>query len=94
MPFVGLVSDPRWEPPDGSNDPERKRRHRNWRVPWSVIVWLALFIGLMWLVPVASGLFGALAGYLLLCLNVAVAFWRVDRWFETQYWRGLRDYQS
>lgn len=93
MPFVGLVSDPRWEPPDGSNDPERKRR-RTWQIPWSAIAWLALFIGLMWLVPVASEQFGALAGYLLLCLNVAVGFWRVDRWFDTQYWRGLRDYQA
>jgi hypothetical protein len=93
MPFVGLVSDPRWEPPDGSNDPERKRR-RGWRIPWSPIFWLALFIGLMYLVPVASDAFGALVGYLLLCFNVAVAFWRVDRWFDTQYWRGLRDYQS
>jgi hypothetical protein len=93
MPFVGLVSDPRWEPPEGSGDNEGKRK-RTWRMPWSVILWLAIFIGLMRLVPVASDLFGALAGYLLLCANVSLGFWRVDRWFETQYWRGLRDYQS
>ena len=48
----------------------------------------------MRLVPVASDLFGALAGYLLLCANVALGFWRVDRWFDKQYWRGLRDYQA
>ena len=44
MPFVGLVSDPRWEPPDGSGDNDRKR-HRTWRVPWSLIIWLAIFVG-------------------------------------------------
>jgi hypothetical protein len=93
MPFVGLVSDPRWEPPDGSGDNDRNRR-RTWRVPWSLIIWITLFIALMRLVPVASDLFGAFAGYLLLCGNVALGFWRVDRWFETQYWRGLRDYQA
>ena len=94
MPFVGLVSDPRWEPPDGWGEPERKRNRRSWRVPWSLIIWLAIFIGLMRLVPVASDLFGALVGYLLLCANVALGFWRVDRGFETQYWRGLRDHQA
>lgn len=93
MPFVGLVSDPRWEPPDGSGDNDRKR-NRTWQVPWSLIIWLALFIGLMRLVPVASDLFGGLAGYVLLCANVTLGVWRVDRWFETQYWRGLRDYQA
>ena len=62
--------------------------------PWSLIIWLVIFIGLMRLVPVASDLFGALAGYVLLCANVALGFWRVDRWFDKQYWRGLRDYQA
>ena len=94
MPFVGLVSDPRWEPPEGLPEPDKPRKNRMWRMPWSVIVWLALFVGLMRLVPVASELISPLAGYLLLCFNVALGFWRVDRWFDTQYWSGLREYQS
>jgi hypothetical protein len=94
MPFVGLVSDPRWEPPDGSPEPERRREGRTWRIPWSVVLWLAIFVGLMRLVPVADEALGAFAGYLLLIFNVTLVIWRVDRWCATQYWRGLQDYQS
>jgi hypothetical protein len=38
--------------------------------------------------------FGEFAGYLLLCFNVGLGFWRFDRWCAKQYWSGLRDYQS
>jgi hypothetical protein len=93
MPFVGLVSDPRWEPPDGSPDPER-RKDRTWRVPWRPVFWTLLFVGLLLLVPVVTGAIGPLAGYLLVCFSVGLGVWRVDRWFSTLYWRGLRDYQS
>jgi hypothetical protein len=94
MPFVGLVSDPKWEPPEGSGEPERERRPRTWRIPWSLLIWVTLLIGLMLLVPVAGHAFGAFAGYLLLCFNVGLGFWRFDRWCAKQYWRGLRDYQA
>jgi hypothetical protein len=94
MPFVGLVTDPRWEPPEGAPDPDRRRAPRDWRFPWSLLIWTTVCVGLMLLVPVVSGAVGSLAGYLLVCFTVALAVWRVDRWFATQYWRGLRDYQS
>jgi hypothetical protein len=46
------------------------------------------------LVPVVGHAFGEFAGYVLLCFNVALGFWRFDRWCAKQYWSGLRDYQS
>jgi len=92
MPFVGLVSDPRWEPPEGQPDPERRRRA--WTIPWGVLIWTAVFVALMLLVPVVSGALGAAAGYVLLCVAVAVGVWRLDRWCATFNWRGMRDYQS
>lgn len=92
MPFVGLVSDPRWEPPEGSEpDPERRRAGR---FPWRALLWIAVMIGVLLLVPVVTDLAGAFAGYLLLCFAIGLGFWRVDRWCARQYWRGLRDYQS
>jgi hypothetical protein len=93
MPFVGLVSDPRWEPPEGGGEPDRDRR-RTWRIPWNVLLWGALLIGLTLLVPVVGHALGGFAGYLLLCFNIGLGFWRFDRWCAKQYWRGLRDYQS
>jgi hypothetical protein len=93
MPFVGLVSDPRWEPPEGLPDPE-PRKNRAWRMPWSLVIWTTIFVALMVAVPFVSGALGPGAGYLLLIFNVGLCVWRVDRWFATQYWRGLRDYQS
>jgi hypothetical protein len=92
MPFVGLVADPRWEPPGGDNDPER-RRNRSWRVPWALLLWTLLIVGLMLLVPVVDRVVGPFAGYLLLVFNVGLGLWRVDRWCAKQYWQGLRDYQ-
>jgi hypothetical protein len=94
MPFVGLVSDPRWEPPEGLPDPEPSRRHGTWHMPWSLLAWTGIFVALMLLVPVVGGAVGAGAGYVLLCVNVALGVWRVDRWCAKQYWRGLREYQS
>jgi hypothetical protein len=94
MPFVGLVSDPRWVPPEGNGYGDKERHNRTWRIPWRFLAWAVLLLGLMLLVPVVGDAFGQLAGYLLLCFNVALGFWRFDRWCAKQYWSGLRDYQS
>jgi len=93
MPFVGLVSDPRWEPPDDSGEPER-RWNRHWRVPWGVLAWVAVWWTLLLLAPVAATELGDAVGYFVLLFAVALGCWRVDRWFGSQYSRGLRDYQS
>jgi hypothetical protein len=93
MPFVGLVSDPRWEPPGGDGDQDRDR-NRTWRIPWSLLLWSALLVVLLVLVPVIGHAVGEFAGYVLLCFTVGLGFWRFDRWCAKQYWRGLRDYQS
>jgi hypothetical protein len=88
VPFVGLVSDPRWEPPD-----QPERRPPEWHVPWGVVAWVVVITGLALAVPTVDRLIGSLAAYVLLLVTVAVAVWRVDRWCARQYWRGLRDYQ-
>ena len=93
MPFVGLVSDPRWEPPDDSPEP-RRRWNRSWRVPWRALVWIAGWWTLLLLAPVAARELGGAAGYGLLILTVAFGSWRVNRWLDRQYTRGLRDHQS
>ena len=74
----------------GGQGPHR----RTWRIPWRLLAWSALLLGLMLLVPVVGHAAGQFAGYLLLCFNVALGFWRFDRWCSKQYWSGLRDYQS
>jgi hypothetical protein len=89
--FVGLVSDPRWEPPDGLPEPEP---HRSWPVPWRALAWVATFWVLLALIPAADDAGGPLAGYGLLLATVVLAVWRLDRWCSRQYWRGLRDHQS
>ncbi|HWK28758.1 MAG TPA: hypothetical protein VNS09_19515 [Solirubrobacter sp.] len=93
MAFVGLVSDPRWEPPEGGWDPDGEHR-RTWRVPWKTVVWVLIVIGLVVLVPIVGHAVGAFAGYLVLCVALAVGFWRFDRWCSRLYWRDVRDYQS
>jgi hypothetical protein len=90
--FVGLVRDPDWRPPDGFGDPRGPRRQ--WSFPWRAVVWLAVFWGLLRLVPAVNDAFGALAGYGLIVATVSLGVWRLDRWCSRQYWRGLRDYQS
>ena len=97
MPFVGLVSDPRWEPPDDSPEPRRRRNwhwNRNWQVPWSVLAWVVVWWTLLLLAPVAGRAFGGGIGYLVLLLDVAFGSWRLNRWTSRRYTRGLRDYQS
>ena len=42
MPFVGLVSDPRWEPPEGNGEGDKERRNRTWKVPWRFLLWATL----------------------------------------------------
>jgi hypothetical protein len=93
MPFVGLVSDPRWEPPDDSPEP-RRRWNWNWRVPWSVLAWVAVWWTLLLLAPVAGRELGDGVGYLVLIVDVSLGSWRLNRWTSRQYTRGLRDYQS
>ncbi len=92
MPFVGLVSDPRWEPPDDL--PERQPHRRDWDIPWRMLVWTAVLLGLMFAVPAADQALGPLGGYGVLMLAVGLGVWRLDRWCARQNWRGLRDYQS
>jgi hypothetical protein len=93
MPFVGLVSDPRWEPPDESPEP---RRRRNWsrRVPWGVLAWVTVWWTLLLLAPLAGRAFGGGVGYLVLIFDVALGSWRLNCWTSRRYTRGLRDYQS
>jgi hypothetical protein len=93
MPFVGLVSDPRWEPPEDSPEP-RRRWNRSWRVPWSLLIGVAVWWAVLLLVPVVDREIGALAGFLLLLLNVSFGCWHVQKWWSRQNDRGLRDYQS
>jgi hypothetical protein len=93
MPFVGLVSDPRWEPPDDSPEP---RRRRNWssQVPWGVLAWVTVWWALLLLAPLAGREFGGGVGYLVLIFDVSLGSWRLNRWTSHRYTRGLRDYQS
>ena len=94
MPFVGLVSDPRWEPPDESPEPRRRRRNRGWSVPWGVLAWVTVWWTLLLLAPLAGREFGGGVGYLVLLFDVALGSWRLNRWTSRRYTRGLRDYQS
>ena len=89
--FVGLVRDPRWEPPEGAPEPERRR---TWRIPWRAIAAVAVFCTMLWLVPVVDHAFGPLAGYGFLLAAITFGGWRFDRWLGPQYWRGLKDYQA
>jgi hypothetical protein len=87
----GLINDSGWEPSD--QPPEPPPRPRNWKLPWRLFAWVAAWCWLMALVPVASSAFGGLAGYGVLLLAVALAFWRFERWCARQYWEGLREYK-
>jgi hypothetical protein len=93
--FVGLVSDPRWRPPDDWND---KGPERPWDIPWRAVLkavaWLSLLVGLFVLVPVADHAIGPLAGYLLILITIGIAGWRADRILAGHNWRGMHDYQS
>jgi hypothetical protein len=97
MPFVGLVSDPRWEPPDDSPEPRRRRDwswNRSWRVPWRALAWVTVWWTLLLLAPVAGRVFGGGIGYLVLLVDVALGSCGLNRWTSHRYERGLRDYQS
>jgi hypothetical protein len=91
--FVGLVRDPGWQPPEGFPEPGPEPG-RSWRIPWRAVIWVAVLIGLLRLVPVVEDAFGPLVGYGLLVATVSLGVWRFDRWCGRLYWRGLRDYQS
>ena len=58
--FVGLVSDPRWQPPEGAPEPERAPVVAD-SVARDRLV--AVFCAMLWLVPVVDHAFGPLAGY-------------------------------
>jgi hypothetical protein len=101
MLVFGLVHGNGWEPPgSGSNQPEddevpaRKRLEWDWHmIPWRALVWLAVWCVLMAIVPFVSSTFGGLAGFGVLMLAVALAFWRLERFCARQYWAGLREFK-
>ncbi len=96
MLVFGLVHDSGWEPPgDGPEPPENDepRREWTWRLPWRPCAWVAAWCWLMALVPVVSSAFGALAGFGVLMLAVALAAWRLERFCARQYWDGLREHK-
>ena len=105
MPFVGPVTrDHRWErtgrrtrqtglarTAGTADDYEPHRRGSVWLVLWGA----SLLGGADGARPASPGhALGALAGYLLLCFNVALGVLALRPLVLAQYWRGLRDYQS
>ena len=95
--FVGLVKDPGrdWRPADDGPDPRPRRWRRGpWRAFTRVALWVVLFGGLYALVPVVDHVAGHFAAYMLILLTVALGAWRVDHWFDRQYWQGLREYRQ
>ncbi len=98
MLVFGLVHGSGWEPPESGSEPSedaiRKRRGLDWHmVPWRALAWLALWCGLMAIVPFVSSTFGGLAGFGVLMAAVGLAFWRLERFCARQYWQGLREYK-
>ena len=96
----GLVHGSGWEPAESGSDPpedelpERQPREWHWNmVPWRGLAWLAVWCVLMAIVPFVSSTFGGLAGFGVLMLAVALAFWRLERFCARQYWNGLREYK-
>ncbi len=83
--FVGLVRDPRWEPPD-DDPPRRDLPH----VPWRPFAWVALICWLLY----AAGAVDGVASYVLCVAALWVAGWRLDRWLSRQYWGGLTEFKS
>ena len=61
--------------------------------PVATLAWLALWCLLMAIVPFVTSAFGGLAGFGVLMLAVALAFWRLERFCARQYWQGLREYK-
>ena len=102
MLVFGLVHGDGWEPPgDGwePGPPEDEipgKREWKWdwrRLPWRTLAWLGLWAFLMAIVPLVGSTFGGLAGFGVLMLAVALAFWRLERFCARQYWGGLRDFK-
>ena len=94
--FVGLDKYPGrdWRPPDDGPDPGPHRwRRGHWRAFTRVAIWVVLLSGLFALVPVVDHVAGHVGAYMLILLTVALGLWRVDRWFDHQYWDGLREYK-
>jgi len=89
--FVGLVDDPGagWGLPDEFDPQPRRRRWSLSAMPWRAVVWLAAFVLLFAL----SRSVGALAGYVLLLVAVAVGSLGLDRQLGPVA-RGVRDYQA
>jgi len=100
MLVFGLVHDSGSEPPEHGWEPpedefhEQERREWDWHmVPWRSLLWLVLWAVLMAIVPSVSSNFGGLAGFGVLMVAVALAFWRLERFCARQYWNGLREYK-
>jgi predicted secreted hydrolase len=98
MLVFGLVHGSGWEPPDHGWEPPEdeapKRREWDWHMlPLRSLAWLAVWAVLMALVPWVSSAFGGLAGFVVLMVAVALAFWRLERFCARQYWNGLREYK-
>ena len=86
-----MVEDPGagWGLPDEFDPQPRRRRWSMSAMPWRAVVWLAAFVLLFAL----SRSVGALAGYVLLLVAVAVGSLGLDRQLGPVA-RGVRDYQS
>jgi hypothetical protein len=103
MLVLGLVHGNGWEPPDHGwapdpppeeDAPGRRDWNLDWRkLPWRALAWLGVWAFLMAIVPFVSSTFGGLAGFLVLMVAVALAFWRLERFCARQYWDGLRDFK-
>ena len=90
--FVGLVKDPDpgWR---SFGDLPEPSRGRHWDVPWRHLVWVAVLVAVFALVPLATDVVGALAGYGMILGGVALGGWRLDRLLGPVS-RGLRDYRQ
>lgn len=93
--LVGLIhDDPGWQP-EPAPEPARRRLRWVWaHGHWRALAWWAGWCWLFVLAGIVANLVGALAGYLVVLVAVALASWRVERWCARQYWGGLREWHG